>query len=441
MKNLAINFLLIFTMFGCYQPSQKTNEAENILNEGLPTLLDRPEKLWYGKEWDDIQNRYAEAVSQIRKNNNPEAYLRLCEVFINEARVTGEHGHYYPAALRVLAALAENKNLDNDLKFQLLSYKASVLLSQHEFQKALEAGLEAIKLNNYNAGIYGVLTDANVELGNYPAAVEMADKMVSIRPDLRSYSRVSYLREIHGDAEGAIEAMQLAVEAGYPGQEQSEWARLTLGHLYETTGNLDQAAFQYQSALDNRENYPFALAALANIEMKKGNHEKAEQLLKEACAVIPEVGFYEQLAMLYKETGQAEKAEKLESEILEMLRDDVESGHNMNLEYAHIYLDLKNDPKKALEYAMTEYDLRPGNIDVNKLLSTIYFQLKDFDKAEKHLHAARRTQSENPELMCLAGLIDIAQGRKESGISALKKSFELNPFQSHSLSALGRNQI
>ncbi len=42
---------------------------------------------------------------------------------------------------------------------------------------------------------------------SYDEAVKMADKMVSIRPDLRSYARVSYLREIHGDVGGTPRAM------------------------------------------------------------------------------------------------------------------------------------------------------------------------------------------------------------------------------------------
>jgi hypothetical protein len=54
------------------------------------------------------------------------------------------------------------------------------------------------------------LVDGNVEMGNYATAIEEADKMISIRPDIRSYSRASYLREIHGDYPGAIDAMKLA---------------------------------------------------------------------------------------------------------------------------------------------------------------------------------------------------------------------------------------
>jgi hypothetical protein len=45
--------------------------------------------------------------------------------------------------------------------------------------------------------------------------------MMAIRPDLRSYSRVSYLREIFGDIPGAREAMLMAIQAGYPGQEET----------------------------------------------------------------------------------------------------------------------------------------------------------------------------------------------------------------------------
>ena len=103
------------------------------------------------------------------------------------------------------------------------------------------------------------MVDANVELGNYDKAIEYADKMVAIRPDLRSYSRVSYLREIHGLVDESIAALKMAVAAGYPGMEQTEWARLTLGHLYERYGAQDSAMIQYATALAERPNYPLSI--------------------------------------------------------------------------------------------------------------------------------------------------------------------------------------
>lgn len=90
-------------------------------------------------------------------------------------------------------------------------------MSQHRFEECKQL-MEGVALeNSYNAYVFGLLTDAHLELGNYSEAILMADKMVGLRPDLRSYSRISYLRELHGDVPGAIEAIQLAITAGYPG--------------------------------------------------------------------------------------------------------------------------------------------------------------------------------------------------------------------------------
>ena len=89
--------------------------------------------------------------------------------------------------------------------------------------------------------------------------------MISIRPDIRSYSRVSYLREIHGDYPGAIEAMKLAVDAGLPGDEATEWARVHLGHLYEITGDLKNAEMHYLIALQKRPGYAYAIAGQGSI--------------------------------------------------------------------------------------------------------------------------------------------------------------------------------
>ncbi len=184
--------------------------------------------------------------------------------------------------------------------FDALTLKAVVLLSQHHFAEGLEIGKQAAPLNPYNAFIYGILCDGNVELGNYQEAVNMADKMVATRPDIRSYSRVSYLREIYGDMPGAIQAMKLAVSAGYPGLEQTEWARMILAHLYEYSGKLDSAQMQYAIALEERPDYAFAIAGLGRIEKAKQNYaeaikyyEKAKGMILEAeCAVFYPCGLW-----------------------------------------------------------------------------------------------------------------------------------------------------
>ncbi len=381
-------FSLTFLMTSCSDTQKKSKQSEYV----IPTLLTRHEFIRNGEEWDDIQNRYAKAVLKIAKDKTDvEQYIKLSEIFVNEARVTGEHGHYYPGALQVLEKALNIKDISQDQKFRTLSLKASVLLSQHEFSNALDIAKEAIVLNKYNAQIYGVLVDAYVELGDYKNAVKMADQMVNIRPDLRSYSRVSYLREIHGDLDGAIEAMLLAVAAGYPSDEQTAWARLTLGKLYEKNNDLESAKQHFELILQERKHYPFAYAALANIYQKMNDADKAESLLIGAMEIIPEVGFYEQMATIYKDQNRTNELAKISKEIFEMLEDDVKNGHNMNLEYAQLYYELLEDPDKALFYAKEEFIKRPENIDVNKMMAFIYHKKSNSKQAQIHADKAMRT--------------------------------------------------
>ncbi len=393
---------------GNSQTASASANSDNIdILKKVPELLDRHEKLRNGKEWDNVQNLYGKARAELVKDPTAkEPWLDLAEIFMQEARITGEHPHYYPAALQALGELLkkdfDDKNIhDKDLKFRALSDKAAVELSLHEFAKALATAKEAVAINPHNAGIYGALVDANVELGNYEEAVKMADKMVSIRPDLRSYSRISYLREIHGDVKGAEEAMKMAVEAGYPTQEQTAWTMLTLGDMLREYGNAKDAELAYRAILQDRPDYPFAIAALGDLELDKKNYKKAEELLNQAAAIIPEVGFYESLAELYQATGRQDEFKKTLAEVIAMMEDDAAHGHNMDLEFAHVYSDLANDQSKALEYAMKEYNNRPENIMVNGTLAKIYTKMGDKAKAKTHLDKALRTGTKKPELIAL----------------------------------------
>lgn len=394
--------LALVLLLGCNATPETQPEMESAITEiEIPALLDRAPALRQGTEWDGVQSAYMRKAAYIRTENAEavQERIELALVFMNEARVTGEHGHYYPAALRVLdEALEYNDGQDENLEFAALSAKASVQLSQHEFKEALATAEAAAAINPYNAQIYGALVDAHVELGHYAEAVAMADKMISIRPDLRSYSRASYLREIHGDVEGAIEAMQMAVDAGYPGREQTAWARLTLGELYQRYNQPKMAKAEYERILAERPDYPFAIAALADLSYAAGDYAKAEELLIEAAEIIPEVGFYVQLAELYQTTGRQEDFSAAITEIEFMLQDDVNSGHNMDLEYAALHYELLDDVDRALVYAAREYQKRPENIDVNRLMARLHQAKGDATAARDYLERAERTASRHPEL-------------------------------------------
>ncbi|MEL7532318.1 MAG: tetratricopeptide repeat protein [Bacteroidota bacterium] len=379
-------------------PFQKVSHTEN----DIAPLLKRNEAIGTKEEQTKVYAIFTELQLAILKN--PQEYrnrLQLAQLYMLEARATGEHGYYYPAALKVLDDMLDEKP-NKDVVFGATSLKASVYLSLHKFAEAKELARFATELNGFNALIYGSLVDAHVELGEYEDAIKMADKMVSIRPDLRSYSRISYLREIHGDLDGAIAAMNEAVKAGYPGYEETAWTRLTLGELYEQKGDLASARFQYETALAERPNYPFATAALAGIAVKEGKLAEATGMLHQATNVIPEVGFYIQLLDIYKAQEDQANYEKSLSMVFEMLADDEAKGHNMGLEYARLHLEHTQDLGKALDYAQKEYDARPKNIDVNQLMAEIYYEMGKIEQARSYLKVAKSTNKQHPDLLELA---------------------------------------
>ena len=227
--------------------------------ETLPVLKERTGALAASPEWEATQAKVSKLLADLKaKPGDAQTKLLLAKEFMQEGRVTGNYSYYNKAALGLI-----NKTLEKDPKnFDAICLKSIVYLSQHRFAEAREIALQGAQINAYSSFIYGSLVDANVELGNYAEAVKMCDKMVGIRPDIRSYSRVSYLREIHGDAAGAVEAVKMAVSAGFPGSEDTEWARMVLAHLCEDTGAMDKAENEYKIALAERPDYPFAYAGL-----------------------------------------------------------------------------------------------------------------------------------------------------------------------------------
>ena len=193
----------------------------------------------------------------------------------------------------------------------------------------------------------------------------------------------------------------MAVEAGSPGSEEKSWAALQLAQLCLRYDKVKEAESILVQLLSERPDYPFGKAALADVYLKQNKIAEAEKELKEACLIIPEVGFYVQLAEIYKKEERKNEFDEKIKEIMEMLEDDMKHGHNMSLEYAAIYTDLLENPDKALEYIQQDQTLRPDNIDINRRLAKIYMLKKDKLKAQEFIQKAEKTNSKHPELKIL----------------------------------------
>ncbi len=399
--------------------------------QSIPSFKERKGSVALAGEWLNTKQAIEGLLKDIELNpENYKAKLNLSQAYIQEARVTGDHAYYDAAALELLDDVVKNEPKN----FDALCCKATVLLSQHHFAEALLVAQNALVINNQSAFIYGIMCDAYVELGKYKEAVKVTDKMISIRPDIRSYSRISYLREIHGDYKGSIEIAKLAVAAGYPGLEQSVWARIILGNLYKNIGQLDSAEYQYKYALVERPDYAFAIAGLASIAKAKGNYKEAIAGYEKAKAMIIEYSFDDELTDLYKLNNEPQKAINSALDVVEQLSpisnvDENEKGHGhyADRELAYAYLKVPN-LDSALNHAIIEYNRRPENIDVCETIAWVYYKLKNYTEANKMINKAMATNSQNPLLLYRAGLIKTKVGEVAVGGELIKKALATNPY-------------
>ncbi|MVM28867.1 tetratricopeptide repeat protein [Spirosoma sp. HMF4905] len=403
---LALLTLALLTLNSCTDKKKTVAETTTTSTMDIPPLFERRGELASAIEWQRTKEKVAELNGKIRKEpNDIKPRLQMAVIYLAEARITGEHPYYYPAILKILDGV-----LTMDPKnFEATTFKASVKMSQHQFAEARELAEKARQINPSNAYVYGVLVDANVELGNYEEAVAMSDKMQALKPSLESYSRASYLREIYGNYPSSIAAMKLAVQAGLPGSEPQCWSKNILGHLYETTGQLDNAEQQYDGILVMRPSYAFAMAGQARIQKARKEYDKALVTLEKAAKIMPEFSFHEQMAEIYALQGNQEKARKKFAEVARMLDEDARSGHAVDLELCKLYTKA-GQLDSAKIYGLIEYKKRPKNIDVNHALAWVYFNQHDLKNAQQHMQIALRTGSKDPELLQEAGAIELALG-------------------------------
>ncbi len=403
------------------------NEQEK--NEAY-TLLPRNSRSATDAEWLAAKSNVDKLLLKLKANpGDTKSALALANAYIVEARTSGNIAYYDKAAMQTV----ENILVKDANNYEALMLTSLLQLSQHHFADGLATAEKAVSINANSAFVYGLLVDANIEMGNYDAALDAADKMVTIRPDLRSYSRIAYLREIYGDYIGAIDAMKLAVAVGVPGEESAEWCRAQLGKLYENTGDIKNASLQYNISLAARPAYAYALAGLGRIASAEAKYDSAVYYFQQASNLVSDLGVKENLAIAYKNAGQEEKAIALnETVISEMNKnakasmEDPTIGHYSDKELAYAYLQC-NNYDKALEHALAEYNRRPKNIDVNETMAWVYYKRDEPAKALPYIKAAFVTNNKSPVFLCTAGLIFVRTGNSNEGKKMLEAALKHQP--------------
>ncbi len=360
--------------------------------------------------------------ARIRQNpQDADAYAQLGLARLQQVRETADAALYTQAEMAFQSALAHDPQQSDALIGQ-----GQLALARHDFQAALAWGNQARQLNPYRAAALGILVDAYVELGQYEQAATTLQQMVDLRPDLASFTRVSYLRELYGDVPGAIEAMQRAVETGAPGHENTLWTLTQLANLYFSSGRWDEAEQIYRQALTFQPDYAYALAGMANVAAARGYPETAISLYVDLVERYPLASFVIALGDLYTVMGQPAAAAQ-QYELVGVIQAlNANAGMNVDLELALFDADQGIDPKKTAATARAVYDRRPS-IHAADALAWALYQAGDYQAAARYSQEALRLGTKDALFHYHAALIAHALGDLDAARSHLRQVQAINP--------------
>lgn len=365
----------------------------------------------------------ASAQKEIAKKPSQFAgYNQLAIALSRRARETSDITYYTQAedALKKSFELAPG-NMEGE------KIHVWLLLGRHEFPAALEAAKILNKRVPDDILVYGFLTDANAELGNYPAAENAAQWMLNLRPgNLPGMTRAAYLRELFGDVDGAYELMDMAYQSTVPTEtEDRAWILSQMGHLRFVAGRTDDADNILKQALQIFPGYHYALGNLAKVRITQKRYDEAVMLLQQRYQAAPHAENLYDLAEALQLAGRDAQAKKAFAEfetksLAESVRKD-----NSSRELIFYYADHGQQPAKALEIAEQEFAWRHDVYTLDAYAWALHVNGQDTE-ARKQIETALAVGIRDSRILAHAGEIALKLGDKTAAQRYLEESVSLH---------------
>jgi len=351
-----------------------------------------------------------------------EAWIKLGEAQLQKGRESGELGWYVEGRKNLQKAV----DLD-PANSAALTKLAGATTIFHDFHRAVKLANEAIKLGATHQA-YGVLVDSYIELGDYEAATDAAQKMIDSKPDMGSYSRVSKIRYLMGDFKGAILTMNKALACGSMFGENVAWCRTQIGDLYWRSGAYPAAEAQFKIALDKVPNYRHAQAGMARIRFSQGKQAEGIALMVKACegkaAPIP---YLAELGDYYTLTNEKAKAEATYARI----DDTVSRYHEAGIEGEEIMvsqfqLDHDRNVEEAAKVAQSEM-AHHQTVEAYATLAWSQFKLGKYAEAKASMKKATRTGVQDALIWYRMAKLEEALGNKTESERLMSAAKSLHP--------------
>ena len=232
--------------------------------------------------------------------------LMLADALMRQTRITGNAGLATEAEQSLKRALdGDAANYDGNRTL------AAIYLSQHRFREAIAAAEKNRLARPSDPLNYGVIGDGHLELGDYTEAFDAFDRMMELRPSAAAYARVAYARELQGNLNGAVQAMELAADAtAAEDPEALAWHQSQLGDLYLRLGKVREAESAYIAASHSFPGHPFAVVGYSRVLAARGDLTGALTVLQELAQDAPTPDLAARIGDLLERLGRADEAER-----------------------------------------------------------------------------------------------------------------------------------
>jgi tetratricopeptide (TPR) repeat protein len=339
---------------------------------------------------------------------DPRGYARLGAAYLQKVRETGDPGFYARAAAVVDRALRLGPR-----STEVLTVAGTLALGRHDFHGGLRFGRAALRTAPQLAAPLPVIADAEIELGRYDDAARTLQRLVDWKPTLAAYARVSYFRELHGDLDGAVGAMRLAVSAGGDTAENSAYVNALLGSLELDRGRLGAAHAAFAAARGRFPRYAPAEAGLARVDAARGRLDPAIRRLRGVVARLP----LPEYAILLGETELAAGRTAAGRRDLALVGAEQRllraNGVNTDVDLA-LYQASHGSPRRAIALARRAWELAPSV----RAADARSWAMTRAGRPAAGLAWARRALrlgSKDPSFLLHAGLAATAAGERTLG--------------------------
>lgn len=361
--------------------------------------------------------------TQQRLRDNPgdvATWAQLGEAYVEQARATADPSYYTKAQ----GCLERSMQLQPVGNGEAMIGLGALANARHDFAAARDWALRARALQPATGRIYGVLADALTQLGDPAGATAAVQRMLDTAPGVPAFTRASYDLELHGRVGDARSALQRALrDSNAP--DNVAFCRYYLGELAFNSGDLDEAAVQYQQGLDVAEDNAALRQGRAKVAAARGHLQQALNDYETVTSRVPLPQYLQEYGELLQVAGREKDAAAQFTLFTEQQRLYEAAGSIDDLTGAQFAAD-HGEPVVALRRAQAEWGRRQNVIVADALAWALHVNGRDAE-ALTFTDRAASLGWRNATFAYHRGMILAALGRRAAAQRQLTEALQINP--------------